>query len=212
MNRTKIKSKNFIEILTEEELDTVPVKTFLKGNMEYYNSDVVFYFLKEGSAKVSIYKGGDEFILYQYNKSNIYVPERQCVLEFLVDSKVYIMNNEIIQDLYKNLNFCNFVTDSLSKRSILQREIIYDLAFNTSKEKIISFMLASVDFKYLCSNKKYHVDLKMTINELSKYINVRRQTISSFLNKVMKENIIERTGHDTYIIHDISRLKSFSCT
>lgn len=212
MNRLEIKTKSLEEILSEEELGSIPIKNFTAESIEYYNNDTVFYFMKSGKAKVTIYKCREEYVLYNYSVGNIYVPEKECVLEFVEDSELYVLNYETIQDLYKNIDFCNFVTYSLSQRSRLQREIIYDLAFNKSKEKITSFILSLIDYEKKEADGHHHINFNMTVHELACYINVRRQTISSFLNAVMKSDIIVRTSHNAYIIKDIQKLKNFGCS
>lgn len=209
-SRIKIDSFNIEDTLTTKELSTLTLKKFTRGSIFYYTNSVNLLLFKSGKAKIVFYENGEEFILYYLLKNNIFILEESCVVEFLEDSEVYIVDARIFSEIFGNINFCNILLSSLVKSTILERNIIKNLVFENCKKRIASFMLdialASGDQK----NEGTFMHLDMSIKDLAKFIGSKRQTVSTVYNELLKEGILEKNEHNQYLIRDIEKLKYYT--
>ena len=122
--RIKIDSVDLSSMLSHDEFRSIPIKKFSKGNIAYGNKSLLLYVVKKGKAKVIIYENDEEFILYYLIKDNIIIPEESCVIEFLEESEVYLIDAEKFTHFFKNEQFSTAIISSLKQRAVMERRII----------------------------------------------------------------------------------------
>lgn len=209
-SRIKIDSFNLTDILEPEELSKLTLKKFNKGNILYYNESINLLIFKNGKAKVTFYENGEEFILYYLVTNNIYVLEESCVVEFLDNTEIYVIDARVFCELFKNIDFTNMVLSSLVKTTIRERKIIKNLVFESCKRRIACFILEVALNESEKKEDGMLVDLTLSVKEMANFIGAKRQTVSTVCNELIKENIIEKKDHNRYIIHDINQLKNYA--
>ncbi|WP_024953596.1 Crp/Fnr family transcriptional regulator [Sulfurospirillum arcachonense] len=209
-SRIKIDSINLSNVLSQQEFASIPVKKFTKGNIAYDNKSLTLYVFKSGKAKAIIYENDEEFILYYLEKDNIIIPEESCVIEFIEESEVYLIDAQSFYSFFKNEKFSIAIISSLKQRAVMERRIIKNLVFKTCKNRIASFLLeiATAQNEQLLDDIYIHLDL--SVKELATFIGSKRQTVSTVFHELMKDNTIEKIKKNKYIIHNIKKLEEYT--
>ncbi|RXJ88241.1 Crp/Fnr family transcriptional regulator [Arcobacter sp. CECT 8985] len=205
-NRLRIDSVDLSKILSEEDFSSIPIKKFKKGNLEYEDGSLTLYVFKNGKAKALIFEDGQEFILYFLQKNNIIIPETSCAIEFTEDSEVYLINAEKFATLFSYKEFSTSVIRSLKHRAELERNIIKNLVFKSCKKKVTSFFIDIAKTQNNIINGKYHINIDLSVKVLSSFIGSKRQTVSTIINELKKEKIIEKIDKNKYIINNMEKL------
>lgn len=209
-SRIKIDSINLSSILSEDEFKSIPVKKFHKGNLAYDNKALVLYVFKKGKAKAIIYENDEEFILYYLIKDNIIIPEESCVIEFLEESEVYLIDAEKFSHFFQHEKFSTAVISSLKQRAVMERRIIKNLVFKSCKNKLAAFLLEVAAAQNSTLDDNPCIMLNLSVKELSAFIGSKRQTVSTVFNELLKKKILERQYPSGYIIQDIETLREWT--
>lgn len=208
-SRIKIDSVDLAEVLSTEQFKSIPIKNFTKNNVEYSDNNLNLFVIKNGRAKVSIYGEEEEFILYHLKKNNIIIPVDSCVIEFLEESEVYIIDANKFSEFFTVPSFATAVLASLKLRAEIERKIIQTLAFKNCKTRISSFLIeVALMQKYLDGNDDVIIDLDFTMQEFASFIGAKRQTVSTVFNELIGDGIIKKVGKHKYKILDWSGLRS----
>jgi len=211
MNYCRINPESFdmSKILSPEDIKKMRFEEFGKGSILYYQDSIKLLIFKKGKAKVVFYDEGDAFTLCYLTKNNIFVLDKNSVVEFLEDSEIYVINTKKFSKIFKNIEFLNMILASTVRSLELERKIIKNLVFNDCRRRVISFL---VDVALSVGKRREEgilIDLTMSIGEFADFIASKRQTISSILNELIKNNILQKVGSTKYIIKDINYLKKY---
>lgn len=212
-SRIRVDAVNLSSILSNEEFKSIPIKKFSKGNIAYDNKSLTLYVFKSGKAKAIIYENDEEFILYYLIKDNIIIPEESCVIEFLEESEVYLIDAEKFSHFFRNEKFSTAVISSLKQRAVMERRIIKNLVFKSCKNKLASFLLevASAQNNNIVENNTI-ILFNLSVHELSLFIGSKRQTVSTVFNELLKKKILMKKDQSHYAINDLEKLKEWTIT
>lgn len=200
-SRLKIECVDIENVLTSEELKLFPIEKFKFGGVLYNKENVSVIIIKKGKAKVVFYEHGREFILYYLAKNNIYVLEESCMLEFTEESEVYVIDVKTFPEKVQNIHFCNIILGSIVKEIMIERKIINNLVFECCQQRLATFILDLYN-----KNHSLHINLNLSMQELSNFIGSKRQTVSTTFNDFIREDIIRRIDHHEYLILDLDKL------
>lgn len=213
-SRIRVDAVNLSTILSNDEFKSIPIKKFSKGNIAYDNNkSLTLYVFKSGKAKAIIYENDEEFILYYLIKDNIIIPEESCVIEFLEESEVYLIDAEKFSHFFRNEKFSTAVISSLKQRAVMERRIIKNLVFKSCKNKLASFLLevASAQNNNVVANNTI-ILFNLSVHELSLFIGSKRQTVSTVFNELLKKRILTKKDQSHYAITDLEKLKEWTIT
>ncbi|WP_333804021.1 Crp/Fnr family transcriptional regulator [Sulfurospirillum sp.] len=212
-SRIRVDAVNLSAILSDDEFKSIPIKKFSKGNIAYDNKSLTLYVFKSGKAKAIIYENDEEFILYYLIKDNIIIPEESCVIEFLEESEVYLIDAEKFSHFFRNEKFSTAVISSLKQRAVMERRIIKNLVFKSCKNKLASFLLevASAQNNNIVENNTI-ILFNLSVHELSLFIGSKRQTVSTVFNELLKKKILMKKDQSHYAIADLEKLKEWTIT
>lgn len=212
-SRIRVDAVNLSSILSNDEFKSIPIKKFLKGNIAYDNKSLTLYVFKSGKAKAIIYENDEEFILYYLIKDNIIIPEESCVIEFLEESEVYLIDAEKFSHFFRNEKFSTAVISSLKQRAVMERRIIKNLVFKSCKNKLASFLLevASAQNNNIVENNTI-ILFNLSVHELSLFIGSKRQTVSTVFNELLKKKILTKKDQSHYAITDLEKIKEWTIT
>ncbi|TLP35545.1 Crp/Fnr family transcriptional regulator [Arcobacter arenosus] len=209
-SRIKIDSVDLSSVLSEEEFNSIPIKKFSKNNIEYSDDKLNLFVFKNGKAKVSIYGDEQEFVLYHLEKNNIIIPVETCVIEFLEESEVYVIDAIQFENFFRTPSFATAVLASLKLRAEIERRIIQMLVFKNCRTRISYFLVeVALMQKYLDKKEDVVINLDFSMQEFSTFIGAKRQTVSTVFNELISEKIITKVGFHKYKILDWNRLRSF---
>ncbi len=208
-NRLKLNTYDISKILTKEELSDLKTEKFSKGNVLYYMDNIQLFFIKKGKAKVIIYEQGREFILYYLEKNNMHILSESFAVEFTEDSEIYIINAKNFPKQFKNINFCNMILSAMVYGSLVDKQIIKELVFETSKRRIVSFLLDAAHSYGLKCEDGICVSIDISITELANFVGANRQTTSTIFNQLIKEDLLEKKSNKQILIKNFKKLKEY---
>ena len=208
-SRMNIDSLDLSSVLEEEQFNAIPIKKFSKNNLEYSDNTLNLFVMKNGKAKVCIYGDQEEFVLYHLEKNNIIIPVESCVIEFLEQSEVYVIDAIQFEDFFRTPSFATAVLASLKLRAEIERKIIQMLVFKNCKTRISSFLVeVALMQKYLDGKDDIIINLDFSMQEFSSFIGAKRQTVSTVFNELIVDKIIKKVGKHQYKILDWAKLRT----
>ena len=139
-SRLGLLETDILDVLDQNELAKFNREFLAKGAAIYAESIKVVIF-KSGSGKLSFFEDGEEFIVYHLQKDNISIVDDVCVLEILEDSEIYSIDADDMGELLKNERFAKAYADTLVNISLLQRQIIKSILFESAKGRIANFLV-----------------------------------------------------------------------
>ena len=100
-SRLGLLQTHILDILTQDELEKFEFKE-LPTTSTIYTEDIEIIILKTGSAKLSFFEDGEEFILYHLEKNNIAILDDNCAFEVLEDAQIYVIRLDKIGESLHN--------------------------------------------------------------------------------------------------------------
>ena len=185
-------------------------REFLAKGAAIYAESIKVVIFKSGSGKLSFFEDGEEFIVYHLQKNNISIVDDVCVLEILEDSEVYSIDAGDMGELLKNERFAKAYTDTLVNISLLQRQIIKSILFESAKGRIANFLVELAAEQNLTQNGYHYVFLPFSLKVLSSFVGLKRQSASTAFNELIKDDIIRRITPHEFLIVDYEKLQSYT--
>ncbi|WP_298085649.1 Crp/Fnr family transcriptional regulator, partial [uncultured Campylobacter sp.] len=175
-----------------------------------YAESIKVVIIKSGSGKLSFFEDGEEFIVYHLQKDNISIIDDVCVLEILEDSEIYSIDADDMGELLKNERFAKAYADTLVNISLLQRQIIKSILFESAKGRIANFLVELAAEQNLTQNGYHYVFLPFSLKVLSSFVGLKRQSASTAFNELIKDDIIRRITPHEFLIVDYEKLQSYT--
>ena len=195
ISRLGLLETDILDVLDQNELAKFNREFLAKGATIYAESIKVVIF-KSGSGKLSFFEDGEEFIV--------------CVLEILEDSEVYSIDAGDMGELLKNERFAKAYADTLVNISLLQRQIIKSILFESAKGRIANFLVELAAEQNLMQNGYHYVFLPFSLKVLSSFVGLKRQSASTAFNELIKDDIIRRITPHEFLIVDYEKLQSYT--
>ena len=208
-SRLGLLETNVVSSLSNDEIAKFNRRVLTKGSTVYAEGISVAIF-KSGSGKLAFFEDGEEFIIYHLQKDNISIVDDVCVLEILEDSEVYSIDAGDMGELLKNERFAKAYADTLVNISLLQRQIIKSILFESAKGRIANFLVELAAEQNLMQNGYHYVFLPFSLKVLSSFVGLKRQSASTAFNELIKDDIIRRITPHEFLIVDYEKLQSYT--
>ncbi|OPA74903.1 Cro/Cl family transcriptional regulator [Campylobacter pinnipediorum subsp. pinnipediorum] len=197
-------------LLKKEEYKTLFKHRLLKKDSILYTDNISIVIIKNGSAKLSFFEDGDEFIIYHVLKNNITILDDSCALEFLEDSEIYSIELEDEKDIFQSFEFNKITNEALIDIILLQRKIIKSILYESAKGRIANFLIELAKEQDLKQNSYYYVFLPFSVKVLSSFVGLKRQSASTAFNELIKDDIIRKLTAHEFLIIDFNALQSYT--
>lgn len=198
-----------MDILSKAELSKFKHETLEKGCI-LYSDFVKIIIFKSGSAKLSFFEDGEEFIIYHLQKNNITILDETCAIEILEDSEIYSIETQNIEEMLQNHEFTKGLYQTMLNITLLQRQIIKSILFEDAKGRISSFLIELANEQDLKQNGYRYVFLPFSVKILSSFVGLKRQSASTAFNELIKEDVIRKITPHEFLIIDYERLQSYT--
>lgn len=198
-----------IDVLNEAELSKFNHE-FLEKNSLIYSDFIRIIILKSGSAKISFFEDGEEFIIYNLQKNNITILDESCAIEVLEDSEIYSLDIKDVDQMLENDEFSKAYSETLLNIILLQRQIIKSILFENAKGRIASFLIELANEQGLKQNGYSYVFLPFSLKVLSSFVGLKRQSASTAFNELIKDGIISKISPHECLILDYEKLRSYT--
>ena len=113
-------------------------------------------------------------------------------------------------ELLKNERFAKAYADTLVNISLLQRQIIKSILFESAKGRIANFLVELAAEQNLMQNGYHYVFLPFSLKVLSSFVGLKRQSASTAFNELIKDDIIRRITPHEFLIVDYEKLQSYT--
>ncbi|RAZ53485.1 Crp/Fnr family transcriptional regulator [Campylobacter hyointestinalis] len=187
-------------LLSDDELSKFKQVCHLKSNTIYCNK-LQILLIKSGSAKLSFFENGKEFILNFLSQGNIALLDKNISMEFLENSEVLEISLYKVQKLLKNEKFSMSLFNSLIRQIVLQRNIIRDIVFKNIDRRLYSFLISLANEQNEFIRDKQVITLPFSIKTLSELLGFERQSVSTAFNKLLKTGFLSKCGKNRYMIN-----------
>ncbi|MGG7047996.1 MULTISPECIES: Crp/Fnr family transcriptional regulator [unclassified Campylobacter] len=208
-SRLGLLETNIASVLSYDEISKFSYEHLSKGSTIYASFLKIVVFIS-GSAKLCFFEDGEEFIIYHLKKDNITIVDESCVLEILEDSEVYTMDADGIDWLFENERFCKFYTETLTNITLIQRQIIRSILFESAKGRIANFLIELSNEQNLVQNGYHFIFLPFSVKVLSSFVGLKRQSASTAFNELIKDGVIKRISPHEFLIMDFEKLQSYT--
>ena len=211
MNQSRIGRSSFeiIQTVLKDELSNLKCEIIKKGTV-FYTDSIKIIIMKSGFAKLSFLENGEEFIIYTLKKDNLTILNEISVLEILEDSEIYMIDVDDANKILKNEAFKDVYIQILTDIVLIQRNIMRSILYKNAKSKVASFLVELALEQNLKQNGFYYVFIPFSMQVLSSFVGLRRQSASTEFNKLIKENIIKKVSPQEILILDFKKLQEYA--
>ena len=208
-SRLGLLQTHILDILTQDELEKFEFKELPKTST-IYTEDIEIIILKTGSAKLSFFEDGEEFILYHLEKNNIAILDDNCVFEVLEDAQIYVIRLDNIGKILHNQKAASEILTTTLNTIIVQRQITKSILFEDAKGRIANFLIELANEQDLKQNGYHDVFLPFSLKVLSSFVGLKRQSASTAFNELIKDDIIRKITPHEFLIIDHEKLESYT--
>ena len=208
-SRLGLLQTKILEILTPSELEKFEFKELPKTST-IYTEDIEIIVLKSGSAKLSFFEDGEEFILYHLEKNNIAILDDNCAFEVLEDAQIYVIRLDNIDEILHNQKAASEILTTMLNTIIVQRQITKSILFEDAKGRIANFLIELAREQDLNQNGYRYVFLPFSLKVLSSFVGLKRQSASTAFNELIKDDIIRKITPHEFLIIDHEKLESYT--
>ncbi len=168
----------------------------------------VFY-LKSGRLKVYLCYGDKILTLSILNPGDIYCTHTRAFVEALDDVEVKVCDLPTFsRQVQQNPKLTATVTRVLSETLSGCIDTIENLAFRDVKARFACYLLGQISRD---NNEDQHiVKLSLSIEQIAQIIGTTRQTLSTLISELQKEEVLVRQERGTLLILDYSHLEKIS--
>ena len=208
-SRLGLLQTHILDILTQDELEKFEFKELPKTST-IYTEDIEIIILKTGSAKLSFFEDGEEFILYHLEKNNIAILDDNCAFEVLEDAQIYVIRLDKIGEILDNPKAASEILTTTLNTIIVQRQITKSILFEDAKGRIANFLIELANEQDLKQNGYRYVFLPFSLKVLSSFVGLKRQSASTAFNELIKDDIIRKITPHEFLIIDHETLESYT--
>ena len=208
-SRLGLLQTHILDILTQDELEKFEFKELPKTST-IYTEDIEIIILKTGSAKLSFFEDGEEFILYHLEKNNIAILDDNCAFEVLEDAQIYVIRLDKIGEILDNPKAASEILTTTLNTIIVQRQITKSILFEDAKGRIANFLIELANEQDLKQNGYQYVFLPFSLKVLSSFVGLKRQSASTAFNELIKDDIIRKITPHEFLIIDHEKLESYT--
>lgn len=187
------------------------VRRHPKGSLPFQpnmDGNVVFI-VASGRVRVYLAYGDKEFTLGILGKGDIYSSHTGAFVEALEDVELLEMevctfrsrmvgDPEVTKAMVRVLG--NVLKASFS--------IIESLAFRDARCRIVALMASEARRHGTTTPNGTRIDLDLSMEQVGQLVGASRQTVSTLINDLIRDNLIQRTSRGQYLVPDIDELEA----
>lgn len=207
---------NILDEMKREELsdfrDIFTEVCFKKGQIIFTpdQDENLAFIISQGRARVYLAYGDKEFSLSILGLGELFSTHAECYVEALDDCCLLMTNvgalGRYMTEVPALTRTMVRVFGRILKNSV---SIIGSLAFKDINKRLIDYILYRAEQKN-CNETGCEIELGLTVEQLAGLMGASRQTVSTLLNSLERNKLIEKRGRGKYQIISIKALKE--CT
>lgn len=210
----KISDINLLDILEKEPFaelaSTLNKRKYDKGAIIYhpYEEENLVMIVSKGRVRVYLSYEEKEFTLAILSRGDIYTTHTRAFVTAMEDSELLVTGTDKVRHGLADIpEFTGSMVHVLGHMLRNSFNIIESLAFKDTAERLTDLLLRQARESGSPEGKGLFFHLDLTVEELAKVIGASRQTVSTLLNGLIRENLIEKRGRGNYFIADPKRFE-----
>lgn len=166
------------------------------------------FYLREGRLRLSLCYGEKRLTLALLKPGDIYCTHTRAYVDALEASEIGICPLKRFSALMiEHPALSGQVMRVLASSMNSYIDTIENLAFRDVKARFACFLLGQHNHQ---SDPNTPLDLGLTIEQLAQIIGTSRQTLSSLMNQMESDQVIERRQRGQFLIRDLATLKQIA--
>ncbi len=203
----KLENRNFLAEFTEIN--------HTKNNLIYspgHERDLVFI-VKKGRLRLYLAVEDKDFSLAILEPGDIYATHTRAHVETLEDATLMVMpTTKLHSYMATHPALSRTIIRILGELLKQSFSIIDSLVFKDIKQRLTDFFLYEAEHNGKKDVKGTTVKLDLTTTQLSAIIGSSRQTVSTIINAMLKDGVLEKEHRSIYIIPNIDLLRNYAHT
>lgn len=202
-----MQSHELAEFMSEFKLRRWPRKTIVFSPAD--GQDVVFQ-VKKGRLRVYLSFEDKEFTLAFLEEGDFFSSHTRAYVQSLEESETLEISTARFQQKAAEIPaICNSMLRLLGSLFRSSISIIEGLAFKDVRLRLAEFLAESAAHRGHPVESGIRVDLDLSTEDIALLVGSTRQTISTFLNDLIKRQIIVKLNRRSMIIRDLDALKNW---
>ncbi|MDC7219418.1 MAG: Crp/Fnr family transcriptional regulator [Spirochaetales bacterium] len=196
--------------------DSLILRNYPKGSFICHpgEGENLIFIMAEGRARIYLSYEDKEFNLGILSKGDLYATHTSAFVQTLEDTEILVSD---IANFQKRMLDDPEVTKAMVGvlGGMLRNSfsIIRGLVFKDVNSRLISLLVTEAKRHGQEDNEGgYLIDMDLSMEQIAGLIGSTRQTVSTLLNNLVREELISRADRGKLLIPDLERLESFDKT
>ncbi len=187
-------------------------RTYSKRHILFmpHHNDNLLFIVKKGRLRVYLSLHGRELSLAILGPGDVYCTHTRAYVEALEDTSILTCSTETVIGLAsQHQPIIGAVVGSLGGLMTNAITIIENLYFNCADKRVASFFYEQAMNHGKQMADGIYLKVGLTVEHISKVVGTCRQTVSSFISLMERNDIMTKVARGEFIIRDIDKLYSF---
>ncbi len=174
--------------------------------------DLVFV-VKQGRIRLYLAVEDKEFSLAILEPGDIYATHTRAHVETLEEVTLMVMPTDRLHAyMISHPALSRTIISILGKLLSQSFSIIDSLVFKDIKQRLIDFFIYEATHHGIRRPDGILLTLELTTTQLAAIVGASRQTVSTILGTMLKEDVLRKNGRHVYLIANIDLLRNFAHT
>ncbi|MCI4666854.1 MAG: Crp/Fnr family transcriptional regulator [Bacteroidia bacterium] len=187
----------------QEKYDKLPKRSYKKGEFVYFSEDTSdkVFFIHSGAVKIGSYTNtGEEMIKTVLHPGEVFgelalfgEEKRADFALAMEDTELCVQERETIEDLMKDIKgFALFLQRLMGQRIIYTQKRLESLLFKDAKTRISEYVLDQARrYGKTLADGAVKIRNYLTHQEIANFTGTSRQTVTTVLNQLRDERLID---------------------
>ena len=206
---------NLIDLLARDEFENVRTlfntRKFSRDQLIYqpYEDENLVFIVKTGRVRVFISCDEKEFTIAMLNPGDIYSTHTRAFVQAMEPVELLVTGvHTIRRELAAVPELTRAMVHVLGDMLKNSFHIIESFAFKDVTRRLVEWMLREARDAGIQKDNGVEIRPNLTMEELSKMMGASRQTVSTQINTLVRQGLVEKSGRGTYLIPDPKSLEN----
>ena len=175
------------------------------------NAEDLVFIVSEGRVRIYLAYGSKEFTLGILEPGDLYSSHAGCFVQAYEDSVILVTGVQSVKRCMAEVPVFNRTMVRVLGK-ILQNSfsVINGLVFKDINSRLCSYLLKEAQDSGLSGEEGIKINLDLTTEQLSLLLGATRQTVSTLLNNMVRDEILIKLGRSSWLIPDLEKLELLS--
>lgn len=215
--KKNLSSINLLDELKKSEYDTLrdsfAVVSYSKGQLIYapgHTDDLVFI-VKTGRLRVYLAMEDKEFSLGMLDPGDVYTSHTRAHVTAEEEATLLTLpSGEFHRHMITYPAFSRTIVSILGEMLKQSFSIIDNLVFKDITSRLTDFLFYEAEHNGHTVEGGTLVHLDLTMEQLAALVGSSRQTVSTIINSMLRDNVIQKSGRGKYLVPDLGALRKIN--